>query len=157
MNVTIGRVDCDPRVLDKSTHMTSTRTISVQIDSNCSVKNPRFLLDLSAYDVHANYCSIPAWGAYYYLGEPSILDGGRCVVNGTLDPLTTYAAQIKTLTGYLLRTQDTDHVNKFVMDPQKPAQENRRCRTYDFNRSPFTANYAQDAVYILTVIGGHHA
>lgn len=154
MNITIGRVNVDPRTLDKSVHMTDTRGISVQIDANCSIKNPRFLLDVNAYDVHANYCYVQAWGAYYYLAEPTVIDGHRCTVNGTLDPLTTYAEGIKNLTGYLIRTADDTHKNRFVNDPNQPKQENRKCRTYDFNRSPFTANYASDTVYILTVVGG---
>lgn len=155
MQITIGHVDVDPRTLDKSGHITNSRQIAVQIWKNCDVKNPTFLLDVTAESVNANYCYVPDWNAYYYLSEPVIMDGRRCTVSGTLDPLTTYATSIKTLSGYLVRTENA-YRNKFLNDKNFPAQENRKCRTYNFDRSPFTANYAQDAVYILTVIGGHH-
>ena len=156
MLITIGTVNADPRVLDKSGMMTNTRDVDVQIWKTCDVKKPTFLLDVSAADVHANYCFVSDWNAYYYLSEPVIMDGNRCTVTGTLDPLTTYAGGIKDLTGYLIRTEDSTKQNNLLNDRKHPAQENRKCRTYDFNRTPFTANYGTDAVYILTVVGGSH-
>lgn len=156
MQITIGTVNADPRVLDKSGMMTNSRPVTVQIWKTCDVKKPTFLLDVRAEDVHANYCYVAAWNAYYYLSEPVIMDGNRCTVTGVLDPLTTYAGVIKDLTGYLIRTEDSAKQNKYINDRKHPVQENRKCRTYDFNRTPFTANYSTDAVYILTVIGGKH-
>ena len=156
MQIQIGTVDADPRTLDKSALMRNVRTLQVQIDKNCNVKKPVFLLDIDGYNTAANYCYVQSWNAYYFLSEPVVMDGVRCTVTGTLDPLTTYADKIKNLTGYLVRTEDTARSNKFVHDPHMPTQENRKCRSYDFNRSPFTANYGNDAVYILTVIGGNH-
>lgn len=156
MEIKIGTVDTDPRTLDKSAAMENVRTLDVQIDRNCNVKKPVFLLDILPYNVHANYCHVPDWNCYYFLSEPVVMDGRRCTVTGTLDPLTTYADDIKNLTGYLIRTADKSHGNKYVLDKNLPEQENRKCRTYNFNRSPFTANYSSDAVYILTVVGGNH-
>lgn len=153
MNITIGTTNDDPRKLEKT--MSGGRTIPVQIWKNCDVKKPAFLLDVRADDIHANYCYVPAWGSYYYLSEPVIMDGNRCTVTGTLDPLGTYAAEIRQLTGYLVRTADENYKNEFLHD-NMPAQSNRQCMTYQFNRSPFTANFATDIVYILTVIGGRH-
>lgn len=154
MQIMIGTVNADPRTLDKSGMMTNTRPIDVQIWKNCDIKKPTFLLDVRAENVHANYCYVQEWNAYYFLSEPVVMDGVRCTVTGTLDYLTTYAGGIKNLTGYLIRTADNTHVNKYLPDPHLPKQKNRMCRTYDFDRSPFTANYASDVVYILTVIGG---
>lgn len=156
MQVTIGTVNADPRVLDKSTLMTNTRTVDVQIWKTCDVKKPTFLLDVRAENVHANYCFVDDWNAYYYLSEPVIMDGNRCTVSGILDPLTTYAGDIKELSGYLVRTADSNKSNKFIRDNQKQTQANARERIYQFNRSPFSANFATDIVYLLTVIGGKH-
>lgn len=130
MQIQIGQVDADPRVLDKSGMMTNTRTLSVQIDKNCNIKKPVFLLDVVPYDVHANYCYVQEWNAYYFLGEPVIMDGRRCTVTGTLDPMTTYADKIKDLNAYLIRTQNSDKSNKYIQDPRRPEQENRKCRSY---------------------------
>lgn len=156
MQITIGTVNADPRTLDKSGMMSNTRTIDVQIWKNCDIKKPTFLLDVRAENVHANYCRVPAWDAYYFLSEPVVMDGHRCTVTGTLDPLTTYASDIKNLTGYLIRTQDASHQNPLLHDSKHPKQANRKCRTYKFSNTPFTANYANDFVYILTVVGGKH-
>lgn len=154
MQIQIGTMSADPRTLDKRSLFTVTKTLQCQIDHNCSVKNPVFLLDVTNADFSGNYCYVQAWGAYYFLSEPVVMDGRRCTVTGTLDYLTTYADGIKQLTGYLIRTADNTHANKYLHDARLPKQKNRLCRTYDFDRSPFTANYAQDVVYILTVIGG---
>ena len=156
MQITIGTVNADPRVLDKSGMMTNSRPVDVQIWKTCDVKKPTFLLDVRAENVHANYCYVAAWNAYYYLSEPVIMDGNRCTVSGVLDPLTTYADGIKLLSGYLIRTADGNKSNKYIPDNQKPAQANARERIFQFNRSPFTANFATDIVYLLTVIGGKH-
>lgn len=154
MNITIGITSDDPRKLDKT--MSETVTVPVQVWKNCDVKKPTFLLDVRAENVHANYCHVPDWGSYYYLSEPVVMDGNRCTVSGTLDPLMTYSAGIKNLTGYLVRTADSAKSNKYLRDNRKPAQANAQEITYQFNRSPFTANYATDIVYLLTVIGGKH-
>ena len=156
MNITIGTVNADPRTLDKSGMMQNTRTISVQIWKDCDIKKPTFLLDVGAENIHANYCHVQAWGAYYYLSEPVIMNGRQCTVTGQLDYLTTYAGAIRDLTGYLVRTADSGKQNRFIRDNKKPVQANRQEMTMQFNRSPFTANFATDIVYLLTVIGGKH-
>ena len=156
MDITIGTVNADPRTLDKSGIMQDTRTVSVQIWKDCDIKKPTFLLDAGAEDIHANYCYVQAWGAYYYLSEPVIMNGRQCTVTGQLDYLTTYADGIKNLSGYLVRTADTGKRNVFLRDTRKPAQANRQEMTLQFNRSPFTANFSTDIVYLLTVIGGKH-
>ena len=156
MQIQIGTVDADPRTLDKSGLMRNLRTLQVQIDKNCNIKKPVFLLDIDGYNTAANYCYVQSWNAYYFLSEPVVMDGVRCTVTGTLDPLTTYADKIKNLTGYLVRTETDAHKNRFINDAKRQAQTNRHCMTYTFDRSPFTANYATDIVYLLTVIGGSH-
>jgi hypothetical protein len=136
--------------------MTDTRTVSVQLHDTTDIKKPTFLLDVSAISPNANYCKCVLWNTFYFLGEPVIMDGVRCTVTGTLDPLTTYAEKIRDLSGYLVRTETDAHKNRFINDAKRQAQTNRHCITYTFDRSPFTANYATDIVYLLTVIGGSH-
>lgn len=156
MQIEIGTVDADPRTLDKSGLMRNVRPLQVQIDKNCNIKKPVFLLDITGYNTAANYCYVRSWNAYYFLSEPVVMDGVRCTVTGTLDPLTTYAEKIRDLSGYLVRTETDAHKNRFINDAKRQAQTNRHCMTYTFDRSPFTANYATDIVYLLTVIGGSH-
>lgn len=156
MIIKIGHVDVDPRTLDKRSNFGSHSQLEldVQISQPCNIKKPTFLLDVSHVSPGYNYAYVPSWDVYYFLSEPTIIDGVRANVSGEMDYLTTYADGIKSLHGYLVRTADDSHKNRFVNDPNRPKQENRKCRTYDFNRSPFTANYANDTVYILTVVGG---
>lgn len=158
MQIKVGTINCDTRLLDKRTLFNSSNptTINVQIFNDCEIKNPKFLLDHSAIPAGANYAYVQSWGLYYFLHEPDIIDGARCVVAGIVDPLTSYADDIKLLSAYLTRTEDSAHNNKYVNDNLKPVQNNGFCRTLKFNKTPFKANYAQDIVYLLTVIGGNH-
>ena len=159
MQLQIGHVDCDPRTLDKRSNFAghSILTLSdVEIHKPCDIKKPVFLLDVSHVSTGYNYAYVPAWNAYYFLSEPVIMDGVRATVTGELDYLTTYADGIKSLSGYLVRTADSNKSNRFIRDNQKQTQSNARERIYQFNRSPFTANFATDIVYLLTVIGGKH-
>ena len=159
MQIQIGHVACDPRLLDKSILFSQSgyRTVNAQIWKNCSIKSPDFLLDISPYEISANYAYVPEWHTYYFLSEPVVMDGIRCTVSGTLDPLTTYAGQIRDLSGYLIRTADGDHANELIRDNRYPAQANRQLQVYPFDASPFTANYSSDLVYLLTVVGGDHS
>jgi hypothetical protein len=156
VNIVVGTCNADPRVLDKRTAFTNQLTIPVQIDRNCSMQNPVFLLDIDGKNLHANYCYVPTWNSYYYLEQPTIMDGTRMTVSGKIDYLTTYADNIKTLTGYLIRTGDNAHKNKYLHDASRPVQSNVHVQTYQFDASPFTANYTADICYLLTVIGGKH-
>lgn len=156
MNIIVGTCNADPRTLDKRPAFTNQLPISVQIDRTCSLQNPSFLLDIAGKDLHANYCYVPSWNAYYFLGQPTIMDGTRMSVSGSIDYLTTYADSIKTLPGYLIRTGDDAHKNKYLHDASRPVQSNVRVQTYQFDASPFTANYSGDICYLLTVIGGKH-
>lgn len=160
MQVEIGHVDCDPRTLDKRPNFLSHTVITlydVEIAQPCNIKTPRLLLDVSHISPGYNYAYFPLWNTYYFLGEPTVIDGVRANVDGELDFMTTYADAIKSLSGYLVRTADSEHKNKYLRDTKRPVQANRQLRTYAFNASPFTANYGQDICYVLTVVGGDHS
>lgn len=157
MQIQMGHVYVDPRTLDKRPYFTDTHDVDIQIFESCDVKKPVFLLSQwTDWETSCNYMYIPAWGTYYFLGDPDILDGHRCRFSGVLDELTTYADGIKDLTAYLTRTADTAHENKLLPDKNRPVQANRKMRTIQFNRSPFSVNYAEDNCFMLTVIGGNH-
>lgn len=160
MIVQIGHVDCDPRTLDKTSNFNSHTVITlddVEIAQPCNIKKPKFLLDVSHISPGYNYAHVPLWNIYYFLSEPTVIDGVRANVEGEMDYLTTYADKIKNLHGYLMRSADNTQRNKYIRDTKRPVQSNRNLKTYAFDASPFTANYATDIVYVLTVIGGNHS
>ena len=160
MQLQIGHVDCDPRTLDKRSNFSGHNVLTlndVEISQPCNVKNPKFLLDITHVSPGYNYAYVPAWGAYYFLAEPTVIDGVRATVSGTLDPLTTYADSILALHAYLIRTGTAADRNQYLNDGNRPMQENTHVHTYQFNASPFTANYTSDITYLLTVIGGNHS
>jgi hypothetical protein len=158
MQVQIGYVNVDPRTLDKRNNFTasSPTTYNIQINKDCNIKKPSFLMSVGSIPPGKNYCYVPAWNAYYFLSEPVILDGERATVTCELDYLTTYADAIKSLSAYVVRTADDTHKNKNLRDGKNPVQSNVLCYTLQFNASPFRANYSTDMVYLLTVVGGNH-
>lgn len=152
MTVTFGTCSDDPRTLRKT--MTDTADKQVQIFNNCSAKNPAFILDVQAANFHANYCRC-AWGSFF-ISEPEVIDGNRCIVRGTLDYLDTYADKIADLSGYLVRTENEEYHNKYLHDNQVPVQERRLLYTKKFNANPFFADFVNDGTYVLCVMGGAH-
>ncbi len=68
--------------------------------------------------------------------------------------MTSNADQIKDLYLYLDRTEQKTNADKYLNDRRIPAELRRQCKTFDFDSTPFTANYGSDVVYILTVLGG---
>lgn len=157
MQILLGNVSADPRTLDKRAEFGDGTPYNIQTFENCNIKKPIFTLSISIGLTSYNYMYIPTWNAYYFLSEPDVIDGVRCRYFAEMDVLTTFADTIKTLPAFLTRTADAEKQNKYIRDTKRPVQSNRQLETYKFNRTPFTASYANDIVYLLTVIGGNHS
>lgn len=158
MQVGFAKITCDPLKLDKTGDYTAaTPTIkTVQISNPANVETPHFILDIPAGgDFDFNYCYIEKWGRYYFLGEPTYLDGNRLTISGVCDVLTSYADEIKKLSINL--TRGTANFNSKLADNMRPAQANRQCETILFNDCELGAAYETDIVYVLTVQGGAHS
>lgn len=117
--------------------------------------NPVFIvspgtLNLSNY----NYCHVSAWGRYYYIVDMVTMPGARVAVKCEEDVLTSNAAAIGALSLYLDRTAQESDADKYLADRSLPAELKRKCITLDFDATPFTANWASDNIYVLTVLGG---
>ena len=153
MNVQFTVISVDPLKLDKRPDFTAAEpdTIAVQISQPCNIENPHFLLNVSGVFSY-NYCYVPLWDKYYFLSEPTFLNGNQLTVNGTCDVLTTNADEIKTLSINVTRS---NRRNAKMMDNLQPTQVNRQSEIMIFNNS-FSPAAAGDIRYVLTVQGGAH-
>lgn len=158
ISVIFGSCTADPRVLDKTGYFSAGVSIPCQIKEACSVMHPEIIVSSSLAELATyNYCSIPAFGRYYYITDMITLTGGRVSVRCKEDVLTSHKADILQCTGYLVRTDSEDLRNKYLKDNHIPTQERRQEYTYTFNKTPFTANYGTDSTYLLAVMGGNHS
>lgn len=153
MNVQFAAISADPLKLDKRPDFTAAEpdTIAVQISQPCNMENPRFLLNVSGVFSY-NYCYVPLWGKYYFLGEPTFLNGNQLTVNGTCDVLTTNADAIKMLSINVTRS---DKRNTKMLDNLQPSQVNRQSEIITLKNS-FSPAAVGDIRYVLTVQGGAH-
>lgn len=153
MNVQFAAITADPLKLDKRPDFTAAEpvTIAVQISQPCNMENPHFLLNVSGVFSY-NYCYVPLWGKYYFLGEPTFLNGNQLTVNGTCDVLTTNADAIKMLSINVTRS---DKRNTKMMDNLQPSQVNRQSEIITLKNS-FSPAAVGDIRYVLTVQGGAH-
>ena len=157
LSIQVGTCTADNRLVDKTSFITLGSPVNCEVYHECSIMSPTFLLAYNSSYINCNYLYVSAWHRYYFIVDETVAPGGRIYLSCQEDVLMSNKNEIKALSGYLVRTEDNKLNNKYIYDKRHPYQENRKCRTYDFNRSPFTANYAQDVVYILTVVGGHHS
>lgn len=158
MPVTIqyGKCTADPRKLDKSGDFDEGSPVTATIKDNCSIMTPDFIVSSSIVDLlTCNYLHCSTWSRYYYITDLVTMPGGRVMIRCAEDVLTSNAEQIKALSLYLDRTEQETNADKYLNDRRVPAELRRQCITLDFDRTPFTANYANDTVYVLTVLGGY--
>jgi len=156
INIRIGICNEDPRKLDKRPNFESSSpvTVAADIKDSCSLSAPQFVLTASLVDVSKyNYIHVSAWhDRYYFIDDFVVMPGSRIMIRCSVDPLTSNADEILQLTAMVSRSESRK--NKYLPNSNYHAQANRQCQTIPFDRTPFTANYATDQVYLLTVMGG---
>lgn len=153
LTIVPGTCGDDNRVVSKNVQWGT--PINCSVYHECSIMNPIFLLEYSSSLVNYNYLKVQSWGRYYYIVDITVAPGGRIYLTCSEDVLMSNKDEILSLKAYLIRSENKS--NKLLKDNSFPVQTNRQLETYTFNRSPFTANYASDITYVLTVIGGDHS
>jgi len=151
MTITTGVCTSDPRVLDKRPYFTDTRSMTAQYKSAVNDQKPDIIISTADWPSVHNYMQIGS--NYYYIRDYTRMPGGQTMLHCELDPLTSMADQIRDLNVTVIR-QEHDTSGRLIIDQAYTYQANRQCQTLAFNRTPFTANYASDRVYLLTVLGG---
>lgn len=155
MQIQIAVITADNKKLDKRPEFNAANpvTVNMQLFTPCDIDSPTFILS-NTYVGNYNYAYVPKWDKYYFLGEPTIIDGNRCTISGKCDVLTTYADAIKELEVCVSRYEQQK--NKYVMDGRMPKQARTYVENYYFNKLPFNFGFSDpnDFHYVLAVVGG---
>lgn len=152
MQLHVKKLSTDPLLLDKRPYFTDPVVYNVQVNNPLNVDAPTFILHVTGV-FDANYAYVPEWGKYYFLGEPTYLDGNRMAVTGQCDVLTTNADEIKLLSINVSRAGS--NTNALLADRLRPSQANRQSEIITLKNS-FSPAAVGDIRYILTVQGGAH-
>ena len=159
INIRLGICNEDPRKLDKRPNfeISSPVTVAADIKDSCSLNNPQFIFTASLVDVSRyNYIHVAAWhNRYYFIDDFVVMPGSRIMIRCSVDPLTSNADDILQLTALVSRSENQK--SAYLPNENYHAYNTRACVTLPFDRTPFSANYSTDQVYLLTVMGGAHS
>lgn len=101
-----------------STGLTSLQGMSCEILQPYQIDRPRLILDYDSAIGRANYFSITESGRSYFMdAEPEILSGGRMVISGYTDVLSSFYDAYKENHIILTRVEDEFSVNSYLPDP----------------------------------------
>lgn len=122
MTVTLYNITDDPRKLNKTLPQTSKTYNTVDALDIVSVVNPTLILEYSSGYIDCNYCYVKEFGRYYFC-KTSVDTGGRIVLTCTVDPLMSFATEIKECKACITRNEHTGI--GYVVDNKLPVDPNR--------------------------------
>lgn len=152
MQIDLMKITDDERTVIK--HPVTVASINAVLKTDLeNILNPVLEVTQINYFADVNYAYLPTFGRYYFV-TPAVLYGGRCQYALTVDPLTTYAAQILAKSGHMVRAEQAG-INE-IPDNQLPISQNRRIRCIEFSGGDFNIDTATATSYnfILNVAGG---
>lgn len=123
-------------------------TRDAEILSSCSIHDPSFVLLYHSALLEANYFKVEQWNAYYFMNEPTVSPGGRCIVSGVKDVLFSNRDQILALEAYCIRCESNK--TRMLIDPSVPSLVTTNVTTLNLDKTPFNGIMQ----YLLTVKGG---
>lgn len=122
MTVTLYNITDDPRKLNKTLPQTSKTYNTVDALDIVSVVNPTLILSYDGDYIDCNYCYVKEFDRYYFC-KTSVDTGGRIVLTCTVDPLMSFADDIKECQACITRNENTGI--GYVVDNKLPIDPNR--------------------------------
>lgn len=114
----------------------------------CSMIRPVVEVELDSIPAAANYMYIEEFGRYYFIGDPVCVRTGLWQIPGTVDPLTSFATQLRACSGIVNRAESANAYNTYLDDGAFRAYANPEIRTLEFPAGFSTWEY------LLAVAGG---
>lgn len=116
MTITFYKISDDKRQVTKTlNNTTKIKDSTGVIKTDCSIMEPRIEMTYDAQLITANYMYIPDFGRYYFIDR---IDTGaqRLYIQGHIDVLQTYSAQIKELDCIVARQEDANKSQLYLND-----------------------------------------
>lgn len=151
MTVNFYNVTDDPRVLQKTLGSVIYHRDNVNILRSCNIKTPELILQYDSKLIGVNYMEIVEWDRYYFVNEPVLSPGGRCVITGVEDVLMSNANDILNLNAYCSRCESK--FERYAVDESILSLVTPNITTIPFDQAPFSADGTQRQ-FLLTVKGG---
>lgn len=124
-------------------------TVDCIVKNDCSMSNPTFILQYDGANItKVNYIYVADWGRYYYTREREILTGSRYELDGVIDSLESFKADIKRLNVILDHTQATGKNNYL---PSNVWVRNTKNKTDILS---FPSGLLENGEFILITAGG---
>lgn len=114
----------------------------------CSLLYPEIEVELSDIPATANYMYIEDFARYYYIDEIVVVRTGLYRIRGTVDPLMSFATQIKACSGIVNRAESVAAYNTYLDDGAFRTYANPEIRTLEFPSGFSTWEY------LLAIAGG---
>lgn len=114
MQVTLYTTTSDRNMLNKE--LQQIKTMDVKLKDDCTLLNPVFEVSKIAFSEisKANYCYIPDFGRYYYIGNSDFLTGGIVSIPCEVDVLMSNKDDILNITGTVKRAENLN--NGYLLD-----------------------------------------
>ena len=114
----------------------------------CSILYPEIEIAIDTIPATANYMYIEDFGRYYFIDEIVSVRTGLVRIRGTVDPLTSFATQLRQCSGIVHRAEIANAYNTYLDDGAFRTYANPTIRTLEF---PSGFNTWE---YLLAIAGG---
>lgn len=151
MTINFYTISDDPRTIEK-TLGNIVYTCNANIFGSCSIKDPSLILKYDSRLCEVNYMEISDWGRFYFMGEPVLSPGGRCIITASEDVLYSNKDEILNLNAYCSRCEN--HFERYAVDPCVPSLITTNVTTIPLTGGVDFSTDVDSYQYLLTVKGG---
>lgn len=123
--------------------------IVCNIFEECNILRPTLLINYTDDLIKANYCYIPKFDRFYYMGTPTIYDGNRLKVDLKSDPLNSFWNSFR---GSICQAKrSTNKYNKDIEDTTRTYKPQPIYNPISVGNVQFNPNI--DGSYVITIGG----
>lgn len=137
-----------PSALNK--YLTNEKTKTCQITAECDINSPVFLFDYDSSIITGyNYAYVAAWGKYYFLPEPNIVNGNQLEFRAKIDPLMSNKSAI--LNAQVIAGRSSSNYEYYIEDNM--VKDSGKIRTV-IRKLPTVFDTANATNNYLIILGG---
>lgn len=129
--------------------LTDEKQLSGVLRYQTSVMNPRIRIESAENIAGYNYCYIPEFGRYYYIVDIMSVRTNVWEASMRCDVLMSYSAQIKALTGVVVRQESNP--NKLLVDRLERLQSDK-----EIDIIYYPDAFSKNLQFILVTAGGQN-
>lgn len=122
MNVVLLSTADDPRVVSKQ--VTAIASATAKPSENCSIINPRLILNYTGSLTNVNYMYIADFARYYFVDSIILSTGSQIVISGSIDVLKSFDTQIRSCSAAVIRSESVGKPT-IIPDSKLPIEPNK--------------------------------